>query len=1041
VKPQYSSLEHLSVERRREVSGANNFLGDGLRELLAGLYSDKAHFIYELLQNAEDAGATTVSFELEPDKLRFIHDGTDRFSLADIVAITSIGSTKRDDDAKIGQFGVGFKAVFSYTTRPVITSGEYAFAIEDLFVPVPLSQPRASRTTTFLFPFDREDKPADVALAEVAQGLRDLDETTLLFLQNIKMVQLRFPSGDTGSLVRSEASYPLVNITYRAGSTSTESQWLRLVGDRSLSPVIPEGRTVAAAFRLAEESTRKPGKGKQRALTVEALKRGETCVFFPAPKETSDLKFHIHAPFAPTPSRESIKDVPENAELVRAVGQLIADSLPMLRDDGWLNDGLLSALPVPDDELVAPYDEIYTRIREAFRSQHLTPAIGGGFAPASEMVASPSIFRAALTGRDLEFLTGLLGDYPTNPRWLPERTGRANRFLLGLDVREFGWSELDDIFGVVGSADVDDENEDVDAVGRLWRTWLEAKQASELAALYEMLGAGFESAAFSHSWNLDLFEAPLIQVWIDGKPTLVAKRAAHLPTSKEDRSDGRVTQELAYFDDDEHSQSKARRMAFYSGIGVHRWDDRALVVARLKDYQRRAWPSDQQHFGDLRLFVAFLKSNPSEAALFRDVHFVKVDTPKGSRWGRPDQIYIDAPFQRTGLSELYGLGNRLYPLLSDYRGRVAGIDGLLLALGATGGLRVVAADPWKNASYQRAWNPHGRRWTDQGTKRDWDLPEFPRIVESGDPTMLRALWDLVVQSPGYYARAVFQLNASATSHPMRSQLAARLSGEWILDRDGVLRTPRSMTVEDLPSGWPEPTANSLALALGFGAEARERDEAAQARSQRALEMGIPVAFLDAIDDLDESEREGLFAELIERTQARARFPVSTSANPARRAALVAADAADAPAHASERRLRSVVIGQSQNAELTRQYLREQYTDASGDLHCQLCHDVMPFKVSGAWYFVAVQFVKARARVHHQNALATCAACAALYGLTRTTSDSALLESLFGVGIGAETERVTLRVVLDGKRHELWFTGKHALDLQAALRAQGAARGT
>ncbi|MGA7149557.1 MAG: hypothetical protein WBX17_13845, partial [Microbacterium sp.] len=162
-------------------------------------------------------------------------------------------------------------------------------------------------------------------------------------------------------------------------------------------------------------------------------------------------------------------------------------------------------------------------------------------------------------------------------------------------------------------------------------------------------------------------------------------------------------------------------------------------------------------------------------------------------------------------------------------------------------------------------------------------------------------------------------------------------------------------------------------------------------------------------------------------------------NPGRRAAIIAADADDAPAFTTEQRMRSVVVGRGDSASVARQYLREQYTDENGVLHRQVCHGAMPFKVVDDWYFEAVQFVKGRLRTHHQNALATCAGCAALYSLARSTTDAATIESLLAETIEADTERVILRVVLYGRRHELWFTGRHALDLQAVLRVQGGAR--
>ena len=51
--------------------------GKGTRHLsfLGKLYTDRTHFIFELLQNAEDAGATRILFRLFDDRLEVSHDG------------------------------------------------------------------------------------------------------------------------------------------------------------------------------------------------------------------------------------------------------------------------------------------------------------------------------------------------------------------------------------------------------------------------------------------------------------------------------------------------------------------------------------------------------------------------------------------------------------------------------------------------------------------------------------------------------------------------------------------------------------------------------------------------------------------------------------------------------------------------------------------------------------------------------------------------------------------------------------------------------
>ena len=79
--------------------------GEGTRHLgfLGRLYTDRTHFIYELLQNAEDAGATKIVFELAKDRLEVRHDGR-FFSEKDVRGICGVGEgTKAEDLTQIGK--------------------------------------------------------------------------------------------------------------------------------------------------------------------------------------------------------------------------------------------------------------------------------------------------------------------------------------------------------------------------------------------------------------------------------------------------------------------------------------------------------------------------------------------------------------------------------------------------------------------------------------------------------------------------------------------------------------------------------------------------------------------------------------------------------------------------------------------------------------------------------------------------------------------------------------------------------------------------
>ena len=54
----------------------------GIQRSVVEKYSDQAHFICELLQNADDVKATSARFRLEKGGLFFIHNGSVRFSVS-----------------------------------------------------------------------------------------------------------------------------------------------------------------------------------------------------------------------------------------------------------------------------------------------------------------------------------------------------------------------------------------------------------------------------------------------------------------------------------------------------------------------------------------------------------------------------------------------------------------------------------------------------------------------------------------------------------------------------------------------------------------------------------------------------------------------------------------------------------------------------------------------------------------------------------------------------------------------------------------------
>ena len=154
---------HNNRVKANEVFNQRAFRG--IKPNLVDKYAETAHFVYELLQNADDANATEATIILKADRLLFKHNGTKHFDITaendncvgDINSITGIGnSSKENTQNKIGKFGIGFKAVFQYTDTPEIFDDKFKFKIEDLIVPTLIDYDYPERLfgeTLFVLPF------------------------------------------------------------------------------------------------------------------------------------------------------------------------------------------------------------------------------------------------------------------------------------------------------------------------------------------------------------------------------------------------------------------------------------------------------------------------------------------------------------------------------------------------------------------------------------------------------------------------------------------------------------------------------------------------------------------------------------------------------------------------------------------------------------------------------------------------------------------------------------------------------------------------
>ena len=411
-------------------------------ERIIQLYTDKSHFVYELLQNAEDAGATKIKFEQYPDRLVVLHDGHP-FSMENLQGLCDIGkSDKTDDLNQIGEFGVGFKSVFgicetvrlySHPNKSDQEAGYHQFAVEikDFTHPVDIDDQEVDLgyTTKFVFPysvgftfsgFTTIEKLNDV----LSKRLQNLGITTLLFMKHLQSIdyKIELPKLRTSGTYLLDKTpindhCALVSAMGETGNRKENEEISYLMFSRPVKG-IQAGRTIDIAFAVKVEESGE--------YMFTASKSPYISVYFPTETE-SKLKFIVQGPYRTTPNRSSVPaDDRDNIDLAEQTASLLRDSVIELRDTGKLNFSFLNILPVDSDVFYsAPLFEcMFNETEEMMTEEALLLCKDGSYAAADSVkIARGADFAEVLTE---EFLTELLND-GTDYHWLPTFLTETNK--------------------------------------------------------------------------------------------------------------------------------------------------------------------------------------------------------------------------------------------------------------------------------------------------------------------------------------------------------------------------------------------------------------------------------------------------------------------------------------------------------------------------------------------------------------------------------------------------------------------------------------
>ena len=851
-----SDYEAIRVDNLRRYGTDVGVYG---KTLLEDRYDDRTHFLFELLQNAEDAYArrdddplqASVRFILQPTMLDVRHFGVE-FTERDVRGVCGIGQSTKDPQ-EIGKFGIGFKSVYAYTERPEIRSGDEAFAIEDYVLPHTCEPaPLARHETSICLPF-RSDVPG--AGEEILAALKDLGSSALLFLRRIKEISWDAGGTHSGDFLRDEDHLDdFATIVTIIGQDSerpsdTDEDWLLF---RRRAEGSERDLFVEVAFALDRSDPAADWRIRQRS-------QSRLTVFVPTAVDTH-CGVAIQGPYDTTPSRDNVKrSDPWNQALVTQTATVIVDALRWLRDAGKLTPAVLQCLPIRSDayegdggRLFAP---LYQAVLEAIRSEPLLPTHDGGFVAAEGAVIGTRDLRALLSRGQLSHLLG------SESAWLSEgitedRTADLYNYLTrAAEVRALTPEFL---------------------IPRLTREFLEEQDDDWVRSLYEFLG-GLSLG------RTRLESRPLVRL-ADGShlPAVVnGKVAAYLPGDSTITGFPLVKREVVL--------TEESRRFVQEKLGLTEPDPVEDVIRHVLPKYRREDIDATEYEEDLqRICHAASSDSTSRRARLIEalgtayfVRAVDLGTDK-NYFAQPGQVYL--PTQR--IRTLFA-GVTAVLVLDDSTDALAGEDvrKLIREAGALDYLRPMERRNRLSREEMAALSDLSGLPRSSGAKDvvvDWDiagldgiLEVLPTLPESEQSERSALLWEALRDLEHNRSQGVFSAtyrwsyygNHSTEFTPRFLEQLANVPWVYV---DGGLHVPDSVMFED--TGWREhpflqskirfkpPIIDELALHAGFEPEMLDLLKLRGIRTVDDLRQLLPDEPEEAPEEADAAPSEPAHAD-------------------------------------------------------------------------------------------------------------------------------------------------------------------------------------
>jgi hypothetical protein len=772
-------------------------------------------------------------------------------------------------------------------------------------------------------------------------------------------------------------------------------------------------------------------------MKIDSEILGKLFIFFPAEKETTKLKFHINGPYASTIDRASIPQAhDDNKLLLEETATLLAESLPAIRDAGYLTKDFLKVLPNnKDDKLDDFYQPFIEKISTIMKEQPLIPTASGIHVCAGDLLIGSQKVRKLISDDDLRFFTGKEGVY-----WAPGvfQNDRADRFLQMLEIDS--WKENELLEGLDAKFGMNTHYEEEESVEqrRPENIWLSNKTDEWMQHLYAFLANQKQypyTAVRKSQWGI---------LRTEGDKHLRSDDRVFFPTEESASGVGEVSFIKSTILSKGDKSLIEDVLNFLNEVDVKEVDEEQKIKHLLEVWYSSTdkRPKKKKHIAHVKRFIEQFRKN-GDATIFQK-YLIFMDSINGV-FREPHEFFIDKPFIDTGAACIFEYNNhpleKKYPLSRAYQ-KIEGFSSFALAVGVWAGLKIEKTTTNENPdkSILRAGNWTYITWT--GIDEDYMIPNLEKLCQMRDKNISKLIWRTISNAKYEQLWARFRPNQQYDTKKAPSQFVHVLRNlRWIPNLNGEFCKPAEMTKDQLLDGFIDDGRTDWLIALDFAKNLRETESEFQEVQMHAKALGIKN--IESLEMMREIENNpDLFSEIQNFVKSRhfpEPLPTGNLPDPERYKLKVKEKAQNSPKKEYEAKtVRQRVSIKNVNAKT---WLNEEYKNENGKVICQICKKVMPFKTrKGEYYFEAVESFDDFDREIEEIHLALCPVCAAKYKEFVKPKDKNERSELernemqnFKFAI-KDSDFDTIPIGLD-KSETVYFTMKHITAIRTLLQEQ------